>query len=115
MFKKKFIDFQYYAQNQIYDKIVKIYFDEKYENVFKCVKNFELIKRNLTNRINDEIFKSTRRVFNQRFIDAQKQIFFDYIRRLNDQNISFDFTLVKNVVNYILHKSDNFVFFLDHN
>ena len=70
MFKKQFIDLAYYTFQNIYDTIKTIYLNEKYKNVFKCVKVFELNKKNLIYRINENAFKSTRRAFNQRFIDA---------------------------------------------
>ena len=39
----------------------------------------------------------------------------NYIRRLNNQNISFIFKLFVNVVNYILQKKNDFVSFLKNN
>ena len=45
MFKRQFIDFTYYAFQNIYDKIKTIYLNEEYKNVFKYVKTFELNKK----------------------------------------------------------------------
>ena len=112
---QKFISHEYYARENKYEKTKEIYFNEEFEDVVKCARYFKIERRTLVRRIHDSVFKSTRRVANQRLNEIQKNVILDYIRRLNDQCMSSSFELIVKVVNFIIQKTDDFAFFVDRN
>lgn len=97
---KKKID--YYATNEIYDRVKQIYLNDAHQNIIKCVCHYDLNRRILTNRINKVASKSTRRANNQRLIETQKTIIIIYIKRLDAQDMFFILELMIDIVNFII-------------
>ena len=58
MFKRQLMNLDYFARERIYERVVKIYFNEEYENIFKCARVFQLNRKVLFNCINKNAFKS---------------------------------------------------------
>ena len=83
--------------------------------MIKCVEVYDLKFRNLTNCINEQIFKFIRLIANLRFNEIQKMIILNYIRNLNEKCMFSSFENIVDVVNYIIQKNDDFTSFVNKN
>ena len=96
----------YHDKERRYNEAKEAFLDGEFEDVAKCARVFNLNRRNLANRINGGESKSTRRATNQRLNAAQELALFSYIRRLDDQCMSPDPTLIKAAANFIIQEDD---------
>ena len=96
----------YYKREQLYNDAKKAWFHNIYDSVAECARSFGLDRRNLANRINGQASKTSRRGPGQRLNEAQELALMEYIKRLDDQNMSATPILVTGAANYILQTDD---------
>lgn len=83
-------------------KILETFQNDVYINVNECAREFQANRRNLTNQWSEMQFKSIRFSICRRHIEIQKRMLVDYIKHLDDMNMSLIIEFVVNVVNRLL-------------
>ena len=92
----------YYAREKRYIDAIKVFHEGWYVDAAKCARAFEVTAKVLRDRLHEKTSKSTRIAPNKRLTEAQEQVVKNYVKRLDDQNMSLTSKLVVDVVNYIL-------------
>ena len=97
----------YYDCERRKDEVANAYAKGWYKSVVVAAREYKLNPRSLQNRVNGMASKSTREASNKRLTKAQEQTIKNYIKRLNDQNMSLTLQLVVDVANYLLQSCNS--------
>ena len=107
--------FEYYARKKRYLKIIKIWINNDFETIAKCVRYHDFKSKNFQKRVNENDSKFIRFQLQNRFNKNQKISLFYYLKRLDDMNMSFISKFVVEIVNYILKRDDLLTIFIKKN
>ena len=98
--------FEYYAREKRYLEIIETWINNDFESIAECARYHDLKSKNLQRRVNEDDSKFTRFQFQNRLNENQEHLLLQYLKRLDDMNMSSISKLVVEAINYIL-KRDN--------